>query len=321
MTAPHLDLLRGGSPHLALSEAPAAVRTWVEQVLGSPVVTAASQTGGFSPGVAARVRCADGTRAFVKAVGPELNPHTPALVRTEIEVLAHLPPTPLRPAVLGSYDDGAWVGLLLEEVDGALPALPWRRPELDRVLQAQLELARLLPPTTWPSAPRAQDALADDLAAWSEMAAGGAPATGDPWAVHHLDRLVGLTAEALVGLGTDEVLCHVDLRSDNVLVGAHRVTFVDWNWAATGPAWLDAALLLLEVRTAGGIDVEDVVAEHPLLRDVEPGLFTALVAAAAGMLGRARLRPPPPGLPRIRAFRGAYADALLAWTRERTGWR
>jgi hypothetical protein len=50
------------------SDLPARVRAEVERRLGSPVVAARTQTGGFSPGVAARLELADGGRAFVKAV-------------------------------------------------------------------------------------------------------------------------------------------------------------------------------------------------------------------------------------------------------------
>ena len=48
---------------------PLSLRSDVERALGSPVVRAASQPGGFSPGSADRVVLADGRRAFVKAVG------------------------------------------------------------------------------------------------------------------------------------------------------------------------------------------------------------------------------------------------------------
>ncbi|MYW06486.1 aminoglycoside phosphotransferase family protein, partial [Streptomyces sp. SID3343] len=60
---------------VAWESAPAALRTAVEVRLGAPVVRAVTQVGGFSPGVATRVELADGRRAFVKAVGPEPNPH------------------------------------------------------------------------------------------------------------------------------------------------------------------------------------------------------------------------------------------------------
>ena len=44
----------------------------------------------MSPGCATRLVCADGTRAFVKAVGAELNPNTPELFRREIDRADHL---------------------------------------------------------------------------------------------------------------------------------------------------------------------------------------------------------------------------------------
>nr|MDP9168965.1 aminoglycoside phosphotransferase family protein [Actinomycetota bacterium] len=50
------------------SDLPASVRAGVEDLLGFPVVRAEPQGGGFSPGVAARVRGQAGQRAFVKAV-------------------------------------------------------------------------------------------------------------------------------------------------------------------------------------------------------------------------------------------------------------
>jgi hypothetical protein len=87
------------------------------------------------------------------------------------------------------------------------------------------------------------------------------------------------------------------------------------------PAWFDAALLLLEVRAAGGPDPNEVAVTHPLLRTVDPEVITAFVAAATGMFVRNSVQPPPPGLPTLRAFQAAYAEATLAWTKERTGWQ
>src|SRR5687767_6885458 len=95
---------------------PAAITDWVAEVLGSPVVAAESQSGGFSPGVAARVACADGTRAFVKAVSSEVNPDSPDMHRAEARITALLPPSLGSPTLIGSYDDETWVALLLEEV-------------------------------------------------------------------------------------------------------------------------------------------------------------------------------------------------------------
>jgi hypothetical protein len=63
-----LPLLSGGR-RLDCERLPAAVRQGLQARLGSPVVHAATQPRGFSPGLAARLRLADGQRVFVKAAG------------------------------------------------------------------------------------------------------------------------------------------------------------------------------------------------------------------------------------------------------------
>ena len=71
---------------------PHPVRSAIERVCGAPVIEAETQPGGFSPGVAARVRCADGARCFVKAASADVNPDAPRLHRQEARVLADLDP-------------------------------------------------------------------------------------------------------------------------------------------------------------------------------------------------------------------------------------
>ena len=134
---------------------PAAVRAWVDRALGSSVVSSATQQGGFSPASAARVVTASGGRAFVKAVGPELNPDTPRLFRHEIAVMQGLAAQslPHAPTLYDVYDDGRWVGLLLEDIDGYLPPHPWQPPDAARVLDALAELTDALQPSPWPEAP------------------------------------------------------------------------------------------------------------------------------------------------------------------------
>ncbi|GAA2161548.1 hypothetical protein [Actinomadura napierensis] len=122
---------------------PAALRAAVEDALGGRVAEAATQHGGFSPGVAARLRLADGRRAFVKAVGPHPNPDSPDIHRSEASIAAALPAHAPTPAFLGSFDRDGWVVLLFEDVDGAPPAQPWIRAELDPSWP---------PWTTWPAA-------------------------------------------------------------------------------------------------------------------------------------------------------------------------
>jgi hypothetical protein len=71
---------------------PAEVRAAVEAACGAPVTAAQTQPGGFSPGAAARIRCADGRRWFVKAVSAEVNEDSPKMHRREARVLTALDP-------------------------------------------------------------------------------------------------------------------------------------------------------------------------------------------------------------------------------------
>jgi hypothetical protein len=83
------------------------------------------------------------------------------------------------------------------------------------------------------------------------------------------------------------------------------VLFVDWPWGCVGPDWLDTALLAMNVLVHGG----DGNAIMPA-----PGI--GVTAAFTGYLLDIARRPPPPGLPTVRAFQRAQADALLPWLRE-----
>jgi hypothetical protein len=314
-----IDDMRAYGPRFAYEALPAAVRAWVDTSIGSPVVAAATQVGGFSPGVAARLRSANGSRAFVKAVGSVLNPDTPSLLRSEVAVLEALGPSALRPALHASYDDGDWVALLLEDVEGHLPVLPWRPEDVARVESALEELAAAHTPCPWRDAPPLANVLQRMLTGWAELAA-DPPVDLDPWARTHLGDLAELSAAVANEACTGNSLVHFDVRSDNVLLAHDRVVLVDWNWAAVGPDWIDSLCLALEVRTTGG-DAEGLLADNPLTRRVDSALITGVIAGLAGMFQERRRRPPPAGLPRLRPFQAGYADALTAWTRERTGWR
>lgn len=115
-------------------QVPAPVRAAIEVVCGAAVVEARTQPGGFSPGLAARVRCANGTRYFVKAVSAQANPDTPGLHRQEGRVLATLDPLIISRQLpvlrlCGTVDRPPWMALILEDVAGRQPAVPftgWR---------------------------------------------------------------------------------------------------------------------------------------------------------------------------------------------------
>jgi len=288
-------------------ELPAHVRDAVAEILGAPVVEAVSQVGGFSPGTADRVRTAAGTRAFVKAVSATQNSHSPSFHRREAYITAALPPGAPTPTLLGSYDDGDWVALVLTDVPGRHPVTPWQPAELARVQATLADLATALTPCPV-DVPLAQDHLREDFAGWHRLRADPEP-TLDPWATAHLDELCDLADHghaALVG----NTLAHTDIRADNLLIGPQgTVTVIDWPLACQGPAWLDRLLLLVNVRLYGGRPDLAVDGADPA------DLIGALAGLGAFFADTAR-QPAPPGLPSLRAFQQAQADVVLSWLRE-----
>ena len=291
---------------------PGQVRAAVEDLLGSAVVSARSQSGGFSPGTADRVVTASGERAFVKAVSPAQNARSVEMARAEARVTAALPAGAPVPRVLGSYDDGEWVALILEDVEGRHPRTPWVADELDAVTDALRRLAATLTPAPLPDAPRAAELLAGDIAGWSAVAA-DPPADLDPWAAAHLDDLRAAAARGLAAIAPGDTLVHCDIRADNLLIRPDGgIVVVDWPWASIGPDWLDTVLLALNVIVHGG-DGDRVLA------GVDPGHAVDVIAGFAGFFCHAARLPPPPGLPTVRAFQRFQGDALLPWLRDRMG--
>ncbi|MCX4733155.1 phosphotransferase [Streptomyces sp. NBC_01363] len=299
------------------ADLPASVRSAVENILGARVVEARSQSGGFSPGVAARVRLVDGRRAFVKAVSAETNPGSPDLHRAEARHTAALPPDAPAPRLLGSYDDGTRVALVLQDIDGRQPRIPWEPAELHRVLAAVGELGTALTPAPF-DAPPAAVREAKMFTGWRTLLAEGDPGRLDPWAARHLGRLAELES-GWEGPATGDSLAHSDLRADNILLTDDRVVFVDWPHALRAAPWFDLLVMLPCVAAQGGPDPETVFTAHPLGRDADPAGVTAVLAALTGYFVSASLKPAPPGLPTLRAFQRAQGAAALRWLRGRLG--
>jgi hypothetical protein len=295
---------------------PDAIRAWVDGALGSPVVTWTSESGGFSPGVAARIRCADGTCAFVKAVSAQANPVTPDMHRTEARVTAALPASLGSPRLLASYDDGTWVALLLEEVDGHAPAVPWAAAELAAALRV---LDRLSEIPALPGLPSVFDVLGEEFTGWRSLAAAGCTDLA-PWQTEHLQDLIAYETAWPEAAAGDRLL-HLDARGDNMLITPDgAAVLVDWPWAAAGNPLLDVVGFIPSAMINGVTDPEAVLAATTAGRSADPEHVTALVVAFAGLMEQARRRPPPPGIDSVRAFQQAQAEATGRWLRLRTGW-
>ena len=178
-----------------MEELPPALRAEIERRLGSAVVAARTQTGGFSPGVAARLELADGRRAFVKAVSPVPNAVAPTIYRREGRIVAAIPasaPVPRLLFVLDEDPDG-WVILAFEDVEGRQPGTPWQDSELDDVLDAMAALAADLTPSPLrpPLVTDAAEAFGAADLSWASLVAAQNPGL-DPWSTRHLAGLVEL---------------------------------------------------------------------------------------------------------------------------------
>jgi aminoglycoside phosphotransferase (APT) family kinase protein len=227
------------------------------------------------------------------------------------------------PRLLWSLETGGWVALAFEDVDGRLPAQPWVPDELDRVLDAVVDLAAALTPSPVP--PEVAGWVAD----WGPLRDGewrrlrededGVRPRLDPWSAHHLDALVDLEAGAGPACAGDTLL-HLDLRADNLLLTPHRVLVVDWPHARVGAPWLDAVGFAPSVAMQGGPPPEALLARIPAARVAAPEAITAALAAVAGYFTRNALLPPPPGLPTLRPFQDAQGVIAREWLAYRTGW-
>ncbi|MFD6419478.1 aminoglycoside phosphotransferase family protein [Streptomyces sp. NPDC060194] len=298
-------------------ELPADTRAATEALLGAEVVTATTQNGGFSPGIAVRVRLADGRRAFVKAIGRDPNPHSPHLHLAEARNAAALPGSAPAPRLLGWFDDGAWVVLAFEDVDGRMPEVPWREGELRRLLDALTDLAADLTPAPFPAA-RVEERAGPMFEGWRRLLEAGGDDRLDPWAARHLPALAELAAAWPAHLH-GETLAHGDIRADNVLLTPDRVVFVDWPHAMRTTPWFDLLVALPCIAAQGGPDPEETFTTHPLGRAADPAAVTCVLAALTGYFVCSGLQPDPPGLPTLRPFQRAQGAAALAWLRRRSG--
>jgi hypothetical protein len=291
------------------ADVPKHVRADLERALGSEVVEAVNQRGGYGPSLAARCGLADGRRAFIKAVSPAQNPDSPGMMRREGRIATHLPADAPAPELLHAYDDDEWVALAFREVDGRLPHTPWNLDELDQVLGATLALGDLVPRGPLPTVAEHYGAM---FTGWRVLAAEGRDAPMDEWCRAHLDELARIEADwedATVGDG----LIHGDVRSDNVLLTTAGVVFVDWTSTCTGAPWFEIVAMLPSIELEGGGEPDAVLARLGL--DLPHEQLVPLVVALAGyFVERGRL-PDPPGLPTVRAFQRAQGAVANAWLR------
>jgi hypothetical protein len=304
------DVGAGSKNRMRWTQVPRAVRDRIESIAGDTVVAAENQSGGFSPGLASRLLLANGSTVFAKAIGEDW-PVQAGFHRSEIAVTAQLPAAVPAPRLRGHFDDEGWVGLVFDDVDGWQPALPWRRAELGRVLDALAALATVEPPPIGRGHPR--------LGGWSNIVADCVLVRDlprlSPWAADHLDSLTELEDEG-VQVARGNRLVHFDLFPHNILLTSSRVYFVDWPHARLGNPVIDLVSVLCPIAIAGG-DPSRIARSHPLAVDLNARSLDAVIAALAGFCAAGALMPAPTGQQPVTNAKHELANGLLTWLARR----
>jgi hypothetical protein len=307
------------------SDLPREVRARIAELAGADVVTETSATNGFSPGYAAVLGLGNGTQVFVKAVSPEQNPDSPDLARREIAVAAVLPPQVCAPHLWWSHDDGTWVLLGFQPVDGRAPEMPWRPDDLARALGALTDLAQYGTPAP-AELPPLEDAMAELAAGWSLLAADGAAvdravaAVGEhgDWLRAHLDELADLADEAPAA-SVGDTLVHGDLRADNVMLAPSpddRVWLIDWpHTCRDGARWWDLVGMLPSVAMQDGGDPQTLFWAHPNAAGADRDAVRAVLAGITGYFVQGAVQPAPTGIANLREFQLAQGVSALDWLR------
>lgn len=293
---------------------PPHLRTWIEGRCGSPVVSAISQTSGFTPGFASVLLCEDGSRHFVKAASTKAQRVFADSYREEGRKLAALPPSVPAPRLLWHLDDD-WVVLGIEYVAARAPERPWQVGDLDALLDSLEQTAdALTPPPDGLVLDTAEVDFAPLLDGWASIR----DQRTDLDAAHlaEAEELAGRYAEVVGG----DTVVHTDIRSDNVLIDAEgRALICDWNWPVLGAAWFDSFAALIGPR-GEGVDVEAVIASRRLLREVAPEAFDINLALYVGYFFAQSEQPVPHTSPYLRDHQRWQGEVCWDWLSERRGW-
>lgn len=313
---------RATGQRLPWEDLPERIRAAIEAEFG-PVVSARTMTGGFSPGMAARLKLENGETIFAKAVSSIQNEIAPRFHRREIQVASCLPVTAPVPRLRWSLDEtegDQWVALAYDNIEGHPPAQPWEPAEFNQVVEALNDLTRDLTPSPVVAAEIGAIGTGMPLAGgdWRRLRDEKLEHP-DPWVTRQLDRLIEMEAR-VIDLTPGNTLLHMDLRGDNMLMTAQGVVIVDWPHAAIGPAWVDGVAFAPSVAMEGGPEPEALVSLLDGLREADPDELTVGICEMAGFFTYHGLLPDVPNLQGLREFQEAQGAVARRWLAGRTGW-
>lgn len=302
----------------AWAQLPGPLRDFVAAHLGSTVATADVQSGGFSPGVAARLGLANDDRVFIKAIRSD---HV--LVRKyriEADTASQLPSAAPAPRLRWHGTEADWMVLIFDDIDGRHPDLSPGSTDVPTVASALSDMAELLTPSPLPSLPPASISRVRLLHGWRDLAESPPHDLGG-WERCHVHALADL--ETLWGRHADgTTIVHGDIRPDNLLITGGTAFVVDWAQPSQGAAWQDVTDLIPHLIMAGHTPgaAEKTLVGIPSWDLAAPDVITSYAAAFAGYWTRMSRQPAPPGVPHLRSYQRRAAAAAVAWTMYRTGW-
>jgi hypothetical protein len=232
---------------------------------------------GFSTDLLAIVECEQGP-FFVKAMRNRVGGRRDQILR-EKEINPFVRST--APALLWSAEDDEWIVLGFEVVEGretdfmpGSPDLPVIVELLNRIHEIELpEVAKGWPETRW-------DWFADR----------GAPA-----------------------LFQGDALLHTDVNPANLLIGERESWAVDWSWPTRGAAFIDPAMLVVQLVVAGHAPegAESWAAACTAWTKADPEAIDAFALAHARKHRHRALRNPD------ERWLLAMAEAAEGWARYR----
>lgn len=294
---------------------PPDVRDAIARNCGAPIVGEESCDLGFTPGFAAILTCADGSRHFVKAASTTAQRGSALSYRAEIAVLRSLHPSLPVPRLQWSIDE-EWVVLSTAYAGGRAPSLPWVASELVACLDALEVAAGMLTP-----APFAAGTVEKEFGSWPGYWQHVYPLRAR---TRELQDQAAALAATFVEHCAGETLVHADIRTDNLLViddpDGPRAEILDWTWPAEGADWLDTVTLLGLARAQGAEEVDVLLATRPLTRDVPAEAIDAWLALLAGYFLKSGDDPVPKAAPHLRGHQRAAGEAFWEWLSSRRGW-
>lgn len=267
----------------------------------------------MSPGAVVKLRSHD-DEVFIKAVGHGLNARTPELYRHEAAVLNGLPSVPYRPPLRGVFDDGEWVAIALESIDGEHPDLDI--PEQlavvrDLLVTQSVELSTLRPPV---------GALSDLASAWLFVWDDERSVDVMPDWIQERRQEYGRRVARVPDRLSAEQLVHWDVRDDNMLLRADGSAVIfDWGMSRIGPAWADLFLLALRHPADPRFDDEVSAITDLLGNGPDPDLVDDFLILFGVRLAFMAAYRPEQGIPAITLFRHRQSAQMLDGARRRLG--